>query len=173
MNKLQLLEALDIQKHSLTAKLLDKGMTVLKQEQIRDSIKATINSFNEECSVHYVNFRKFCQKNKNLYKQFSVMQRDTDRVLKFKLHHSKDSILVLLENTFDNCCDRNVVLIPFEFIKSPESFLETRKAYLTEYYENMLLAKIQFATDEISYLEKERQRLIDIDPAEFVKENLQ
>lgn len=173
MNKLQLLEALDVQRLSLQCKLLDKSITVLKQEQIRSSIDATINSFNAECAEHYVKFRKFCQENKNLYKNFSLMQRSTDRVIKFKLHYSKDAILVLLENTFDNCRDRNVVLVPLEFIKSPEAFLETRKAYLTEYYENMLLAKIEFATDEISSLEKERQRLIDLDPAEFVKENLQ
>jgi hypothetical protein len=168
MNTIGLLNALDIQKYSLQAKLLDKNISVAESETINDSITATILSFKEHCLEEYFKFRKFCQSNRNLYTSFSCMFRDTDRIVEMELSVKKQAIFILLENTFDNCCQRSVVLVPFNFIESETDFLLERTEYVRKWHLNHLNEQIAFNLKKIDTL-KDENKLIQSNIDNFDK----
>lgn len=139
-------------------KLLDKTITVAEADKLKDDLNSLLKEFHNIASNQYSNFRKFCQYNKELYSSFYCMFRNTDRIESTRLKPSKDAIFILLNNTFDNCNQKTVVLVPFEFIESPEKFLATRMNYVKEHYRKGLSKSISYNEKQITKLNNENKQ---------------
>ena len=142
----------------IETKFLDKTITVAEADNLKSELNSLLKELYNIASNQYSNFKKFCQYNKELYSSFYCMFRNTDRIVSIRLKPSKDAIFILLNNTFDNCNQKTVVLIPFEFIESPEKFLITRMNYVKEHYRKGLSKSIIYNEKQISKLNNENKQ---------------
>lgn len=136
----------------LNVNLKDELLTQKDVLKIKIQKKELETKFSNIAMKHYLNFRRFCQKNEHLFMYFYPMKRNTDEVIDIKLKPNKKAVFVLLNNTFDNCQNKSVVLVPYSFIENPDVFLEERKVYLKK--QNLNNKRLKLTS-----LEKEMEEL--------------
>jgi hypothetical protein len=161
MNKFELIKALKAQKKSLELKIANYSDDFhYPLSTIKGSLNETNKSINEEVYKGYQSFRKFCSLHPDLFLGFSVMYRNTDRIISIKSNDKKKCFSILLENTFDGCMQRSMVLLPYIFLKSENDFLIIRKNYIKAYKLKNLKDRIKTVDSYISNLSKERVDLV-------------
>lgn len=144
MNTFELITALKAQKESLELKIInysDESHYLLST--IKGSLDETNKSIDDEIYKGYQSFRKFCNLHSDLFGGFSVMYRNTDRIISIKQNDKKQCFSILLENTFDACMQKSMVLLPYSFLKSETDFITIRKDYIKDYNLKKLQSRLK------------------------------
>lgn len=163
-----IMESLLSQRLDVKKKLLNKNNSDETIVAIHLEAKKLLTQFERMAKAEYEKFKLFCCKHKALFDSgklsfdcvFSNSHdlRNPYRITYVRLHPSRNALRIGILNTFDNCNDKSVVLVPYEFIDSPDAYLVTRVNYIKNHHLKKIRNRIISTDETIAKLKVQKEK---------------